>query len=350
MKLRFENVRLAALAHALPEERVTSEELERALAPLYERLRLRVGRLELMSGIRERRFWPHGFRPSDAAALAGGIALERGGLERARIGALVHASVSRDFLEPATASVVHSRLGLAPDCQVFDLSNACLGVLNGMTVVGGLIEAGQIEAGLIVAGEDGRGLVEETLATLLASSSAVKELKNELKRAFASLTIGSGAAAVLLAHARLAPRAPRLVGGALAAASEHVELCQGDRVAASSGATMSTDSEALLQAGVGLAQRTFAPFLTALDWSREGVARVVTHQVGSAHRRLLFERLELDLALDHPTFERLGNTGSAALPTALSLALEERALRAGERVALLGIGSGLHCLMLGLEG
>ena len=76
---------------------------------------------------------------------------------------------------------------------------------------------------------------------------------------------------------------------------------------------------------------------------------MVTHQVGSAHRRLLFERLELDPALDFATFETLGNTGSAALPTALSLALEGGRIARGERVALLGIGSGLHCLMLGAE-
>lgn len=347
--MRFEHVRLAAVAHALPEERVTSETLEASLSPLYERLRLRTGRLELMSGIRERRFWPRGMRPSGAAVLAGEAALARGGISRQRIGCLIHGSVSRDFLEPATASVVHARLGLAPDCLVFDLSNACLGVLDGVVVVAGMIERGEIEAGLVVAGEDGRGLVEETLATLLASTSPERERREELKRAFASLTIGSGAAAILLARARNPGDGPRLLGATAEAATQHVELCQGDRQAEGTGPIMSTDSEALLQAGVELAQRTFARFLNELGWRREELGRVVTHQVGSAHRRLLFERLELDLGLDFATFETLGNTGSAALPSALSMAIEAGAIAPGQRVALLGIGSGLHCLMLGAE-
>jgi len=345
--MRFEHVRIAAVAHALPEERVTSEEVEERLAPVYARLGLHAGRLELMSGIRERRFWPRGFRPSDAAALAGERALQAGGIARERIGCLIHGAVSRDFLEPATASVVHARLGLAGTCQVFDLSNACLGLLNGMVVVASLIERGAIEAGLVVAGEDGRGLVEETLAALLASPSDDRALKQELKRAFASLTIGSGAAAVLLARAEAGFDGPRLRGARVRAATEHVALCQGDRAASGAGPTMSTDSEALLQAGVALASRTFAEFLAELGWTRDALQRVITHQVGAAHRRLLFERLELDPALDFATFETLGNTGSAALPTALSLALEAGRIRAGERVALLGIGSGLHCLMLG---
>ncbi len=350
--MRFEHVRIAAVAHALPEERVSSEALEQRLAPLYERLRLRVGRLELMSGIRERRFWPRGMRPSAAAARAGELALARGGIERETIGCLIHGAVSRDFLEPSTASVVHAALGLAPECLVFDLSNACLGVLDGMLVVAGMIERGALEAGLVVSGEDGRGLVEQTIATLLASRADERGLRDELKQAFASLTIGSGACAVLLTRARDERDGPRLVGASALAATEHVGLCQGDRDAAGAGPTMSTDSEALLEAGVALAQRTFADFLGELGWERggeRGVQRVVTHQVGSAHRRLLFERLELDPALDFATFAELGNTGSAALPTALALALERGHVRAGERVALLGIGSGLHCLMLGAQ-
>ncbi len=347
--MRFEHVRIAAIAHALPEERVTSEELERRLAPLYERLRLRIGRLELMSGIRERRFWPPGTRPSAAAALAGAAALERSEVPRSRIGCLIHAAVSRDFLEPSTASVVHAKLGLPSACHVFDLSNACLGVLNGMVVVAGMIEREEIEAGLVVAGEDARGLVEETIRHLLESSPGASDERERLKSAFASLTIGSGAAAVVLERARARRPGQCLLGGVVLAASEHHELCQGDRTRRDAGPTMSTDSEALLGAGTELAARTFARFLDELSWTRADIERVVTHQVGSAHRRALFERLELDPALDFPTVADLGNTGSAALPLSLSLALEAGLVRAGQRVALLGIGSGLHSLMLGIR-
>ena len=347
--MRFEHVRLAAVRHVLPEEVVSSENLEGRLAPVYERLRLRVGRLELMSGIRERRFWKRATRPSDAATCAGAVALRAAGPAAERVGLLVHGAVSRDFLEPATAARVHAQLGLPPTCAFFDLSNACLGLLSGMEVAASQIESGALEAALIVAGEEGRGLVEQTVAGLLAHPGDDASLRAALKLAFASLTIGSGAAAVVLAHERVAPHAPRLVGGMTRVASEHHELCQGDRAGAA-GAEMATDSEALLEAGVALAARNFTGFLEELGWTRADVARVVTHQVGVAHRRALFQRLELDPARDFSTFSTLGNTGSAALPTALSLALDQRPLARGERMALLGIGSGLACTMLGLEG
>lgn len=345
--MRFERVRLDSIAHALPDEAVRSEELEARLAPLYERLRLSVGRLELMSGIRERRFWLPGTRPSTAAARAGRVALERSGLDRARIGCVIHASVCRDFLEPATASVVHRALELSPDALAFDLSNACLGFANALAVLAAMIENGSIDAGLAVAGEDGRPLVEETLRRLASDPSIGR---NDLKRAFASLTIGSGAAAAVLARDALSPNGRRLVAATSGAATEHVELCRGDRVEGGAGPWMETDSEALLHAGNALAARTFERFLAETGWTRASIERVVTHQVGSAHKRLLFETLALYPERDYPTVERFGNVGSVSLPLSLSLAIDAGFVRAGERVALLGIGSGLQCQMLALEG
>ena len=343
--MRFEHVRLESFGHDLPEQRLSSDDLERRLAPLYERLKLNVGRLELMSGIRERRVYPRGTRPSAIAAAAGERALAQSSIPRARVGALVHAGVCRDFLEPATASVVHERLKLAPACTVFDLSNACLGFANALCLVGSMIERGEIEAGLVVSGEDGGPLVDATLRTLVEDPRAGR---NELKRAYASLTIGAGGAALLLAHERVATSPTRLVGGLARAATEHHVLCQGDHAAGREGMLMETDAEALLEAGNALAARTWPAFLEELGWRQDEVERIVTHQVGAAHRRRLFETLSLDLGRDFPTYETLGNVGSVSLPISYALGREKGFIGPRQRTALLGIGSGLHCLMLGL--
>lgn len=341
--MRFQDIALAGLAHVLPDEVVTSAAIEERLAPVYARLSLSPGRLELLSGIRERRAWPRGTRPSAVAARAGELALSRSRVARESIGVLVHASVCRDFLEPATASVVHAALGLSPRCVAFDLSNACLGFANALVVVAGMVERGDVESALVVAGEDGGPLVEATIARLLAAGDRSRA---ELKSAFASLTIGSGAAACVVTRAARAPGEPRLLGGASLAATEHVGLCSGDFAGPSDGPLMTTDSEALLRAGCALAQRTWGELERETGWTRADVDRVVTHQVGSAHRKLLFESLGLDTAIDFPTVATLGNMGSVSLPATLSLAREAGFVRAGHRTALLGIGSGLQCLML----
>jgi 3-oxoacyl-[acyl-carrier-protein] synthase-3 len=344
--MRFTHVCIEAFGHVLPDRVVRSEELEDRLAPLYERLGLSVGRIELMSGIRERRFFASGTRPSSVAAEAGRIAIERSGIDAQNIGCLIHAAVCRDFLEPSTASVVHHTLGLPATCSAFDLSNACLGFANAMIVVANMIERGEIEAGLVVAGEDGGPLVESTLQSLLSNPNAGRR---ELKRAHASLTIGSGAAAVVLAHRSVSRTGNSLVGGTVLADTAQHALCQGDHRAGFDGPLMETDSEALLVAGNALAARTFEKFEHELRWDRAEIDRVVTHQVGSAHRRLLFSTLGLDPARDFPTVETLGNIGSVSLPLSFSRALDDGFIHDGDRVAMLGIGSGIHCLMLGVQ-
>ena len=343
--MRFEHVCLESIAVALPDEIWTSARIEEQLAPLYQRLKLPTGRLELMTGIRERRVWPEGTRASDASARAGRAVLAKSALSPEQIDVFVHAAVSRDMLEPATAAFAHQKIGLPARAQIFDVSNACLGFLNALAIVGALIESGQARCGLVAAGEHGRPLVEETVKTLLNRPLS----RNEIKPFFANLTIGSGGVAAIVCHRSLV-RGPvhRLIGGAARAATEHSRLCQGDAVAAG-GLSMQTDSEQLLLAGVALAQETWGEFKAETGWNERTPARIVTHQVGSAHRRKLYETLGLDLAKDYSTFETLGNMGSVSLPATLELAAEAGAVRDGDRIALLGIGSGLSCMMLALE-
>jgi 3-oxoacyl-[acyl-carrier-protein] synthase-3 len=346
--MRYQHVAIAAVCHALPPEVVTSADIEARLRPVYERLGLPEGRLELMTGIRERRFFPRGTRPGQVSAETARRAVEQSGLDRGYFGALVHGSVCRDQLEPATASYVHHEADLPHAAFVCDISNACLGLLNGVVLVADMIELGQIQAGVIVGTEDGRTLVESTIDSLLANPTLTRQ---EFKADFASLTIGSGSAAIVLCDRQLTRGGHRLLGGVFRADTTNHELCKGGDAVQTAGdpLRMQTDSEALLHAGIDLAAETWCHTKQALGWTNEGIQKVVTHQVGRAHRKLLFERLGLDPALDSPTVEYLGNTGAAALPTALSLAAERGDIHKGDRVALLGIGSGLNALMLGVE-
>ena len=348
--MQYTKVRFETPAYALPPVVVSSAEIEERLAPVYHRLGLPPGRLELMSGIRERRFWNPGTRPSDAASLAGRQALAASRVSPKDIGCLLMCSVCRDCLEPATATIVHRALGLPEDCLVFDVSNACLGILSGMVVAAAMIELGQIPAALLVAGEDARPLVESTLQAMLADTTLTRQ---SIKPHFASLTIGSGAVAVVLAHERLLPAAPRLLGGATLAATAHHSLCRGNAdkgMGDGAEILMTTDAEALLEAGIAVAQRTWKKCQDELGWSDAMPPdRICTHQVGSAHRRRLFAALNLDPRNDFPVVAEFGNTGSVACPLALARAVEANVITAGDRVALLGIGSGINCTMLGVE-
>ena len=75
--MKFNNVAIESIAYELPEEVWTSADLEAKLATVYERLHLPEGRLELMTGIKERRFYPAGTPASAASAQAGEAALAK---------------------------------------------------------------------------------------------------------------------------------------------------------------------------------------------------------------------------------------------------------------------------------
>lgn len=348
--MRFQNVCIESVCHILPPEVVTSADIEQRLAPVYERLGLPEGRLELMTGIEQRRFFPPGTLPGQVSVAAVRMAVEQSRLDPRFIRALVHGSVCRDQMEPATASGVHAGSGLPNPAYTLDVSNACLGLLNGLLLIANMIELGQLRAGVVVGTEVGRNLVEGTIDSLLTDEQITRK---DIKSAFASLTIGSGSAAIVLCDRRLSRTGHRLLGGASLSDTSCHQLCAGGVSAETHGDSrprMETDSEALLHAGVALAERTWQETQRILQWCADDVTRVFTHQVGKAHRKLLLERVGLNPDLDFPTVEFLGNTGAAALPMAMSMGMEQQPLTADDRAALLGIGSGLNSLMLGVVG
>jgi 3-oxoacyl-[acyl-carrier-protein] synthase III len=343
--VQFRRTVLTGLVAELPPEVWTSDDLERRLAPLYGRLKLPEGRLELMTGIRERRFWPQPIRPSEISALAGKRALQAAGVGPADIDLLIHSSVCRDRLEPSTAAYVHGLLGLGPQAQILDVSNACLGFLNAVVLAAGLVESGQIRRALVCSGENGRPLVERTVRLLNEDLSLTRD---GIKPYFANLTIGAGGAAAVVSRDDLAAGDPiRLLAGAWETDSSANALCEGDT--SSDELDMRTDSEALLAAGVGLAQRCWGRFKSESGWTEATPDRIITHQVGRRHSSLLFQQLGLDPTKDYQSFDRLGNVGSVSLPATLALARAEGRIKRGDKAALLGIGSGLASLMLAVE-
>ncbi|MEM4248538.1 MAG: 3-oxoacyl-ACP synthase III [Candidatus Nanoarchaeia archaeon] len=345
----FSNVKIESWGYEMPEETLSSSDIEKLLSPVYERLKLPEGRLELMSGIKERRIWRKGTRPSDAAYLAGRNAISRSGLDTRDIGCLINCSVCRDCLEPATATIVHDKLKLSEDCLVFDISNACLGILTGMLLVSTMIENRQIKAGMLVAGENSRSLIESTIAEMNGNLSLTRK---SIKSYFSSLTIGSGAIAMILCRSDIGGDRPILKGGSTLAVTRHNSLCQGNEdkgMEDNLDTLMNTDSERLMHEGVSVAKQTWNLFKNATGWNQDTADIIFTHQVGVAHKKLLFETLGLKPEKDFSTLEKLGNTGSVSCPLTFAIATDAGKFKKGMKAVMLGIGSGINCTMLGVE-
>ena len=329
---RYDQVVISGLAHIDAPHVVTSAEIESQLARTLERLGIEPGLLESLSGIQERRVYDAGTMPSEVAAEAGEAALARSGVDRNDIGALINTSVCRDYLEPSTASLAHGRMDLPAEAVNFDVGNACLGFVNGMNVVASMIEHGEIDHGLVVDGETSRYTVEATIDRL--ASDACDEVM--FREQFATLTLGSGAVAMVLSRAGSQDHGRRYLGGMSRASTAHANLCTGHVH------EMRTDTKGLLLAGLELAAHTWKEAVSAFDWDPRSVDTYVIHQVSKVHTRAVCDTLGLDIERFPLIYPHFGNIGPAGVPTVLSKAVEDGTVTAGDRVMLMGVGSGIN--------
>ena len=312
----------------------TSEEIDRRLKPVLTRLKLPTGLLQRVAGVYERRNWGPDETFDDAAVKAGRIALREAGIKPSDVGLLINTSVTRKHLEPSVAVRIHHGLGLPSSAINFDIANACLGFVNGMTLAAQLIDSGQIKYAVIIDGEDADEIQTNTIDRLGRPGIKRKDFMSE----FASLTLGSGAAAAVLGPADAHPAGHRILGGVTRAATQFNGLCVG------SVDGMFTDAKALLKGGMELVVSAWTE--AKRDWSWSNMDRYIVHQVSDVHTNAIVKATGMDKTKVPLTYPKLGNVGPASIP--ITLSQEASKLQPGNRVLLMGVGSGLNTAMMEL--
>lgn len=337
--MRYENVCIEGLGHVIPPHTVTTAWLEEQIAPVYQALKIPKGYIERLTGIRERHWWDEGTRVSDASAQAGERALANTGIDRKEIQCLINASVCRDYIEPATAAIVHHKLGLSPTAMSFDVVNACLGFLNGMVIIANMIELGQIDTGMVVAAEMPREGQLATIKNLLENRPNKESLRDNL----ASFTLGGASVAMILRHRQKSRTGKRLLGGYAYSDTSHNDLCVAQPT------WMKTDSTRLLREGTKVIANAWKGFQTIMGWTNKTVNKIFSHQVSEPQRQVGLKALGLPDTMDYPTVGVLGNTASVAAPISMALGIESGFVKDGDKVVLFGVGSGINSIILGIQ-
>lgn len=329
---RHHNTALLAITGVEAPVVVPSDHFDDRLAATLKRLHLSPRLLQRVAGIQNRRWWAPGTAFDDGAIEAGAKSLAASGVEASQVGLLINTSVTRHNLEPSVAVKIHHGMGLPSSALNFDLANACLGFVNGITLAANLIDSGQIRYAVVVNGEDSQATQEATIARLNRPEST----RADFNREFATLTLGSGAAAAVLGPADAHPGSHRILGGISRAGTEHHGLCVGGVNG------MYTDAKGLLDGGMRLVVDAWHEAEAEWDWS--SMDRYITHQVSATHTTAIVDAIGLDPAKVPTTFPHWGNVGPASLP--MTLAAEAQTLTGGDRVLCMGVGSGLNTAML----
>ncbi|MBW1877049.1 MAG: 3-oxoacyl-ACP synthase III [Deltaproteobacteria bacterium] len=337
--MKFDNVGIEAVGYVLPPKVVRSEDLEATFARTLQRLGMPRGQVESLSGVRERRWFDEGTQPSVVAAMAAERALQRAGIDVSEVDLLINTSVSRDYLEPATACLVGGQLGVGPHCFAFDVTNACLGFLNGLLLAANMVEAGQTRVAVVSCAETPRAGIMATLERLASDDATIDTFRDN----FASLTLGEGAAAAVVVPMDRSRTGHRLRSAVWRTATQHNHLCLGQLH------EMRANAHGLLVHGVDLAVETFPFLVEEMGWQPGDIDQFVCHQVSLAHFSHVFRRLELPMDRALLTFPYLGNVGPTSLPLTLALGEAQGRIVAGQELCCWAVGSGLGCMMMGVS-
>jgi len=128
----------------LPEKVVTNQDFEKIIDTSDEWIQKR-------TGIKERRFASDDESASTMGARAAKVALERARIDISGIDLIITATMTPDYISPATATIIQSALGA--HCPAFDIGAACSGFIFGLSVVKAYIESGAYRRILFIATE-----------------------------------------------------------------------------------------------------------------------------------------------------------------------------------------------------
>lgn len=316
--------RVRHVAVAVPEGRESGEEIEERLRARNPGLQVRSGLLRQMYGFEQRPVAPADVLPSDLAAEAGRRALDQAGLSASDVDLLIYAGIAEDMVEPAMSHIVAHKLGAT--AAVFDVQNACNGVLNAIQVADSLIRTGQYGRALVVAGDLGSRTSRWDVPS-----------RRELALSLAGYTTGDMGAGVLME----ADATPGVVGTYFTANSAgwSAATLVNPYWANGRDTVLRVDSDALFRSFAGM-DTAAREALHSMGCKVDDLAVVCVHQASVPFTRAFCDTLGIPDDKLTLTFPRYGNVTTASLPLQLAEAVGKGRLRKNDLVALFGLASG----------
>jgi 3-oxoacyl-[acyl-carrier-protein] synthase III len=281
-------------------------------------------------GIRERRVCAAGESTADLGEPAARRALAAAGVAPEEVDLLIVATDTPEYISPATASVLHGRLGMRRTAGTFDLNSGCAGYVTALDVAAKYVRADERYRRVLV-------------VAVYAMSKFIDYTDKKTATIFAD-----GAGAVVLE----ASERPGILASEL-----HADGTLAPGMGIFAGGTAEPITEAVLRDGT----RNRLRFVTKYprEVNEEGWPRIVRSVLGRIGRgveevdlwlwtqvnrstiELVMDRLGVPMERAHTVMHKWGYTGSACLPMALDDAVRSGRLRSGDLVMMTGSGAGL---------
>jgi 3-oxoacyl-[acyl-carrier-protein] synthase-3 len=316
---------IIATGSYLPEVEVTNDMLRARFngnAPEF------VDKMEASSGIRSRWYAPEQWSASDLALRAAQQAMARAGKKPEDLDLIILGTDSPDYITPATSVVLQGKLG-AKNAGTFDVGCACASFPTAISNAAGLMATNpSLKTVLVVGVYQMHKLAQQDDPMIFfygdGAGAAILERGDEPGFLAAAFQADGSYAKNWLIPA----------GGTVEPATEE---------AARDGRTM-----------VKMVER-YPPEINTEGWPRlvrrvaenggfavEDIDFVIFTQVRKPTIELVMNDLQLPMSKTHTIMEQWGYTGSACIPMAFDDALQQKKIKPGDLVVLVGSGVGYN--------
>lgn len=279
------------------------------------------------TGIRERRHAPPELSTSDMAVAAAERCLAAADVDPRRIDLLVLATLSPDYLLPATATAVQDRLGL--NCAAMDVSAACAGFMYALVTGMQFVATGCSQCALVVGADTNSRVMNphdiKTYPLFGDGAGAVLLTKGEPEQGLLAYTLGAdGSGEQLLVRPGGGARAP-FDPHALDGSPWFVKM----------------DGRPVFKWAVRLLEDSSRQVLQTAGFDTPQVDLWLFHQANVRILDAAADALNIDRDKVVMHIDRYGNTSAGSVPIALDETLRAGRIQPGNLLLMCGFGGGL---------
>ncbi|GAC1658513.1 MAG: beta-ketoacyl-ACP synthase III [Vulcanimicrobiaceae bacterium] len=313
-------VKMIGVGHYAPSAVLTNEDLEKVLDTSDEWITSR-------TGMKRRHVAAIGEATSDLALAAGRRALEFAALQPADIDCYIVATVTPDFPFPATACIVASKLG-AQNKAAFDIEIACSGFIYGLTVAASLIRSGVYRRVMLIGAETLTKIVnkkDRSTAILFGDGAGAVILEASDADCFLSSELGSDGSR---------PEILRVPAGGSRYALDPLRYDMGEQYIYMEGREVFKCAVTKMIESTEVALRKANLTHADLDFLIPHQANKRIIDAAAKYLNMPSEKVVINI-------HEYGNTSAASIPIALSEAVNDGRIKAGDVIVFVGFGGGL---------
>lgn len=302
-----EGLHIVSLGHYAPSNVVTNDDLSKIVDTNDEWISSR-------TGIRQRHFVENE-TGIDLAYNAAKMAIDKGNIDVADIGACILATVRADYVTPAMACMLQQKLGLNTDIPCFDLNAACSGFMYGLQVARGLLMQTDKKYALVIG--------VETLSKILDMND---------RGSCVLFGDGAGAAIVELSDEH------KFYGDMGAKGDNEVLFCPNDSNADRFVTMIGSD---VFKFAVSTVPKSIFTILDKAGLQPDDIDVYVCHQANKRIIESVSKKIKQPMDKFFINLDKYGNTSSASIPIALSEMMEQGLIKPGMKMICVGFGAGL---------